>query len=89
MSCTSGSVHLAGLESIDVVHRQVSTDPTSRTPARIVHYSLSGDGNYVATLSVRNKTLHLDIWKLGQEGVTSYGHRETPMRDTVLFSKSM
>ncbi|KAK3827944.1 MAG: hypothetical protein J3Q66DRAFT_6510 [Benniella sp.] len=86
-------VHPPRLVSIDVIHRQILTDAASPLqPARIVHYSASGDGNYVATLSARDSVLHLDIWNPWQEGVAitnSNDHRKISMDSPISFGKSM
>ncbi|KAK3827973.1 MAG: hypothetical protein J3Q66DRAFT_409118 [Benniella sp.] len=81
--------HNAGPMSIDVCHSTNLEDPDSPAmPARIVHFSVSGDENYVATLSVRNRTLNLDVWCLTQgcTVVGRRGHQNFTMLDPVPFS---
>ncbi|KAG0216775.1 hypothetical protein BGX31_000488, partial [Mortierella sp. GBA43] len=57
--------HEPFLWSIDVTLMGGITDPTtSVTPVRIIHYSVSRDGNYVATLSTNGRILQLDMWDL-------------------------
>ncbi|KAF9343730.1 hypothetical protein BGX34_006432, partial [Mortierella sp. NVP85] len=73
--------------SIDVGHREALLNPNSPiVPARIVHYSVSGDGNHVATLSVRNRDLHLDVWNLTQGITPGNEHRKISMINPVPFS---
>ncbi|KAF9342800.1 hypothetical protein BGX34_007648, partial [Mortierella sp. NVP85] len=73
-----------------VGHREALRNPNSPiVPARIVHYSVSGDGKHVATLSTRNKDLHLDVWNLSQ-GVITIGnhHRKISMIKPISFDKT-
>ncbi|KAK3828140.1 MAG: hypothetical protein J3Q66DRAFT_434734 [Benniella sp.] len=73
--------------SIDVGHREAMLNPNSPiVPARIVHYSVSGDGNHVATLSVRNRDLHLDVWNLTRGIAPGNEHRKISMINPISFS---
>jgi len=67
------------------------TNPYSPAiPSRIIHYSVSGDGKHVATLSVRNTDLHLDVWNLGEGGIAiDRKHQKMSMSNPVHFSTSM
>lgn len=56
--------HQPFLWSIDVVIKDGTDLQAPSVPARILFYSVSGDGNYVATLSTKDMTLQLDIWNL-------------------------
>jgi hypothetical protein len=52
-------------------------DPHTAVPARVIHYSLSGDGNYIALLSAKETTLQLDVWSLIKNSPTRTEHPET------------
>ncbi|KAF9923953.1 hypothetical protein BGZ65_008594, partial [Modicella reniformis] len=56
-------LHQPFLWSIDASYEDDLAE--SRTVlTRIICYAVSGDGNYVATLSTKDKSLHLDVWDL-------------------------
>ncbi|KAF9350496.1 hypothetical protein BGX34_001192 [Mortierella sp. NVP85] len=54
--------HQPFLWSINVGIQDDTT--TSSAPARILFYSVSGDGSHVATLSTKNTMLQMDMWDL-------------------------
>ncbi|KAF9959409.1 hypothetical protein BGZ65_000428 [Modicella reniformis] len=62
---TAFELHRPYLWSIDVGYKDDPEDSQSTAvPARIIYYAVSGDGNYVATLSTKDKLLQLDMWDL-------------------------
>ncbi|KAF9362560.1 hypothetical protein BGX34_005930 [Mortierella sp. NVP85] len=65
------NVHPSRLVSIDVTHRQSMDPGSSVMPARIVHYSVSGNDNYVATLS------YVSPFFLDELFITKYSPAET------------
>ncbi|KAF9192313.1 hypothetical protein BGZ50_008677 [Haplosporangium sp. Z 11] len=58
--------------SINVAHADESKNNIDLArSARIMHYSISGNGAYVATISVLGKWLQLDLWDLESESGAS------------------
>src|SRR5690349_53495 len=57
-------IHQPYLWSIDAGFGCEISDQDPSVPARVIYYSVSGDGNYVATLSTKDKHIQLDMWGL-------------------------
>jgi hypothetical protein len=57
-------MHQPFLWSIDV---KIKDTKAQKSPVDIISYSVSGDGNYVATLSTDGTIIQLDVWDLELE----------------------
>ncbi|KAG0002382.1 hypothetical protein BGZ65_002685 [Modicella reniformis] len=55
-------LHRPFLWSIDVSATKDQSAGVSTAPINIIHYAVSGNSKYVATLSLRDKDLWLDVW---------------------------
>ncbi|KAG0003354.1 hypothetical protein BGZ65_001781, partial [Modicella reniformis] len=66
----SQKVHLPFIWSIDVAQRkdQAATNASTQSPT-VSHYAVSGNGNFVLTLSVQDESLQLDLWDLELDSI--------------------
>ncbi|KAG0227939.1 hypothetical protein BGX31_006787 [Mortierella sp. GBA43] len=68
--------HQPCLFSIDVTHSGKAADrDIPQLPAKVIFYTVSGDNNYVVTLSTRGTSLQLKIWDLRARKVSTKGDR--------------